>query len=350
MSEFWVVVMLPIVIGTTFMAFNQTLRRFVLKGGVTLKEGQISPMQYLTLTNAGICLLFGMIYVGRWGLTMPAVLPGFWRVVVLGATVNIIVQFMYAKAASLDAGEVSLTAPLQAMTPGLVTGLALLLGEYPGRTGIAGVFLMICGSYVLMYAKTPERWYEYFTPFQRLMLLRRWRHLTQEERNKNVVVAISLGSAVIGTFALLFDGLYTRRGVDIQGLVLASMVLVAILAVVYAGWYALWPDVKPGKHIERIRDVIRDRRFLLVFAVASVLWVGHILSIQPTYNRAFVAYVGTLKRFSVLLAVILGFFFFKEKEFKKRLWAAVLIVLGAVLISMDGLPARLSSRIEGLGL
>jgi hypothetical protein len=62
-----------------------------------------------------------------------------------------------------------------------------------------------------------------------------------------------------------------------------------------------------------------------------------------------VAYVGTLKRLSILTSVVLGYVFFKETKFKQRMWAASFIVAGTILIASDGLPARLASKIAGLG-
>ena len=131
-----------------------------------------------------------------------------------------------------------------------------------------------------------------------------------------------------------------------QGLVLAATTLVLILTVVYACWYVIRPDTTRS---------IFDTPFMLpsvVYLVPlfGIVWMLHVVTISPAFNHTFVAYVGTLKRFSVLMSVALGYLLFKEGEFKKRLWVAALVVTGALLISADGIPQRLSSHMELLGL
>lgn len=337
MGKTLLLVVFPVILGTIAIALNNVIKRRVMKDGI------ISPLQCLILWYMAATMVFGTVYVFFWGLTLPEMLPGVWIAVACGAIANTLIQFFNVKAASIDKGEVSLTAPLQAMTPGLITGLAALLGEYPSRIGVIGIALMAVGSYVLLWEKTPEHWYEYFGPIKRIMLLSRLGHLSKEERNKTIVVTLALGSACMGTIGLLFDGLYTRRSLTMQGLILVSMGLVAFLLFVYVVWYIIRSDAKPNqkfyKHLQHIT--------LIPILVMGILWVFIIVAIQPAYNQTFIAYIGALKRFSILISVILGFLFFKEEDFKKRIWAAILIVAGAMLIATDDLPAKLSVRIEG---
>ena len=340
MGEVWITVIFPVVLGTIVIALINIVKRGVMN------TGKISPLQCLILYYAGATLVFGVVYLSFWGLIMPLVLSGLWTAVVFGATANIFVQFFNVKAASIDKGEVSLTAPLQAMTPGLITGLAVLLGEYPSRIGVMGIALMAVGSFILLWEKTPEHWYEYFGPIKRIVFLLKLGRLSKEERNKTIVVTLALGSACMGTIGLLFAGLYTRRGITMQGLTLASMGLVGILFLVYTTWYLIHSDAKPTQRL----CVCFQRTLLLPIIVLSILWVIHIFAINPTFNHTFVAYTGTLKRFNILISVILGYLIFKEGDFKKRIWAAIFIVAGVYLISLDGLPTRLSTKIEGLGI
>lgn len=346
MSQFWLVVILPILGGSLAIAGISLVRRYALS------RLKMPAMKFLAANYSVATTLFGLIYLGTWGVTLPSLLPGFWTAIFLGAAAGLAIHYLNAKAASLDAGEVSRTAPLQAMTPGLITLLSLTLGEYPGKAGIAGVLFMIAGSYVLLWQGTPERWFDYLGPVRQLRLLFRLRHLSPAERSVTLVVAMSLGSAAMGTFGLLFDGLYVRRGQSLQGIVLASGTYVGVLAVVYSALYFVRSNkvVSQSQSQEKSGPINWRRVIWVVVAFSALLWVAHVLAIWPTFNEAFVAYVGSLKRFSVLITAVLGILFFREQDPKKRLWAAALIVVGAVLISMDGLPGRLSDRIEGFGL
>ena len=372
--QVWLTVIIPVVLGSAFIAGSNILKRLLLG------NKQLSPLQFLVIGYGGITALSGLFYVVCYGFTLPpTLLTGFWTAVFCGAGANFIIQFLNAKAASIDAGEVSLTAPLQAMTPGLITILAVALGELPGKVGILGVFLMASASWMLLAKPKKDQQgnvvgYHYFAPLGHTLSLLRLRSLSSEERGRALVVSMALGSAAMGTVGLLFDGLYTRRGVDFQGLVMAMIVLIGSLAVGYAIWYILKPDATPGQ-VANFRALLTSgripvpvaasanpkpatgllalrvdgRRFLLFVFLFAAVWTLHWFLIQPTFNKAFVAYVGTLKRFHILIAVVLGHFLFQEGEFKRRLWAATLVVAGAICISLDDIPTRLSTRIEGFG-
>lgn len=343
--ESWTLVTFPILAGALVLSLNQILKRFIMKS-----KG-ISPLQLLVHLYSAVTIFFGLIYLILWGTTVPELLPGFWRAVFLGSAVNFLIQYFSTRATSLDQGEVSLTAPLFAMTPGLITLLAITLGEYPSKIGLAGIFLMALGSYILMFDKTPQHWWEYISPFKKISLLFKINHLPKEEKGKALVVFLSLLSAMLGTFGLLFDGLYVRRGINIQGLTLAMITLMGLLSLGYGIWYILKPDAN-GEQSRSFgfHFYWEQPKYLLTLTCMMIFWVIMIYTFQPTYAHTYVAYVGTLKRFSILTTVVLGHLIFKEGDVKKRLGSAILIILGAILISMDDLPSRITSQMEILGL
>lgn len=335
-------VILPLTLGTICIAAIGIVRRLCLVGG------KIKPTQYLICSFGVATLVFGLVYLSVWGLNIPIVAIGFWRACLACSLVNTWVQFCNVKAGALAKGEVSLTAPIQAMTPGFITFLALTLGEWPGKIGIIGVMLMIVGSYILLWDKTPSRWYEYFGPLKRLLLLCRLKTLSPDERSKTLAVCWSLGSAAGGTLGLLFDSLYVRRAGSLQGIILGSMVLTTILT----GTYILMSGRELASQKLSVvgpQMAIQPRWVIGAIFASGVLWVAHVFLIQPTYQATLVAYVGTLKRLSILFAVLGGWLLFRESDIKKRLPAAILIVLGAICISLDGTPARLSTKIQTFG-
>ena len=77
-----------------------------------LGNGRFSILEWLTLSNAAAAIFFAFLYFTCWGTTWPVLLPKFWTAVFCGLVANVIVHFLNAKAASIDAGDVSLTAPL----------------------------------------------------------------------------------------------------------------------------------------------------------------------------------------------------------------------------------------------
>lgn len=339
-----IIVLLPVLIGCFALAAIGLLKRYIMR------TESVSPLQFLIIWYFSISLSYGAIIIAVWRMNSPMLLTGFWNAIAGTVFANIFIQFFNAKAASLDKGEVSLTAPLQALTPGMITLLAITLRELPSTIGLFGIFLMTGGSYVLLWDKTPNRWWKYFGPLKRIILLTRLGGLSPEERNKTIVVSLALGSACMGTIGLLFDGLLMRRGVNLHGLFIGSMVQALALGGIYTIWLLFRPDAKTRKP-----EATTEKKYMRILLFSSFMgitaaWIIAVWLVNPAFNKTLVAYVGTLKRFSIIASVVLGYIFFGEAEFKKRLWAAILIVFGALLISLDDLPTRIATKIEGIGI
>lgn len=352
--HYWGTVILPVFLGSVSLALINIVKRKAMKGN------QASSLQFLMVYFGAATIIFALSYLMMWGFSFPDLLPGFWSAVFFGSAFNIIIQWCNVKAASLDKGEVSLTAPLQAMTPGLITVMAILLGEIPSFVGILGVILMAGGSYVLLFEKTPMGVYEFIGPLGRLRLL--FSNASAVEKSKALVVLIALLSAFMGTFGLLFDGLYVRRGLNLQGLTLGAMTFTLILTMCYFIWYKIGPDSTPEQ--ARRGFGILFTRMKWDMLTMGTLWVIAIFLIYPPYNSAMVAHVGTLKRFQIGITFVLGLYVFQEAGFKGNFWnsilynpeiraraiACALIILGAFFLSQDGLPSRIETRIVRWGL
>lgn len=338
------VVTLPILLGCFALAAINLLKRYIMK------IGSVSPLQFLVIWYFSISLSYGAIIIAVWKMNSPTLLTGFWNAVAGTVFANIFIQFFNAKAASLDKGEVSFTAPLQALTPGMITLLAITLREFPSVIGSLGILLMTSGSYILLWGKTPDRWWKYFGPLKRIILLTKLGGLSPEERDKTIVVSLALGSACMGTVGLLFDGLLMRRGVNLHGLFIGSMVQALALGSIYAVWFWFRPDNGIRKPEAAAEKKYTHISLFFYFVGIIAAWIIAVWLVNPAFNKTLVAYVGTLKRFSIIASVVFGWIFFGETEFKKRLWAAVLIVLGALFISLDDLPARIATKIEGIGI
>ncbi len=336
MEWFWLGL---IVLGCVCITAIQAVKRLAMKGGA------IDPTRFLVWQFSCATALYGALYIFVWGFTWPELGTSFWSAVVGCAFANLFIQWLGTKAASLSAGDVSLTAPLQAMTPGMITLLALSLGEFPGWLGIAGIACMAVGTYYLTWPKQREGWYDWIGPLYHLRRLTQWRSLNAEDRSRTLAISLSLGSAAIGTFGLLFESLYTRRAGDLQGLVLGSTTVCLLLALGYAFAYFVSGGAAKATPVTRH----------LVFGslIMGALFVAHWMCIQPGFAHFLTSYVGTLKRLSILFTVCIGVFVFKEAkdrtQLKDRLWAAGFITVGSILIACDGLMTNVVGAVERLG-
>lgn len=343
MNSFYTV-LLPMIMAGIMAAGITVVQRVALQGK------KKSFLLFLAGSQAVLVALFVGIYLMRWGFTMPLHLKsGFWSAVCLGTLMNYGIQYCNAKAKTYDEGEVSLIAPLSAMTPGLITLLAITLGEYPGPRGWAGVFFMIIGSWILLSPKTYTRWWEYLTPLRHIKLALLYRTLDAKNKERAFVVWLMLGSALLATIALLASGLYTRRGGDTQGWWLAAIVLWSILSAGYFLQYLL-QDATARKMAREEWSGLKDwKKFWLCGLVYACLVVGLTAIEYSLYSVTYVAYVGTLKRLSILFVVLVGAFVFHEHDIRKRSVAAVIIVIGALLIGSEDLPERLTDKLQFLG-
>lgn len=342
----------PVVIGAFAVA---AIRLGVRSIGL---RKQLSGLQVLISWYIPVAFVFTAIYLAIWGLHIPELLDGFWRSVVLTVVASMFIMYCNVRAASLAMGEVTLTAPIQSMTPGMISVLGLALNEFPGVLGLTGISILIFGSFIFSWEKAPEHWWEYFGPFRRLRLLLKYRQLSADEQSKTMAVVWAFGSATFGTFGLLFDGLMTRRGQNLQGLTLAWGVCAVAMASVFLLWYSIRPDGRHGRSFAFLTQGLK-KPLLLPFVIIVVAWIIHIYAINPAFQHTYVAHIGALKRLSVPITVVLGFWLFREQNFvgpiwhvvfRRRFWVGILVLIGVAFIVMDDLPGRIATKIEVLGL
>jgi len=341
MNVFWISLILC---GCLCISLMQVVKRFALK------DGSMKPTTFLACQMFVTATSYGVLYLATWGWELPELAPRFWQAVALCALANLVIQYLNTKVATMQHGEVSLTAPLQAMTPGMITLLAIILHEFPGLLGLCGILCMAGGSYYIMWPKQKEAWYDWIGPVYRLRQLLHLNKLDPAERDRTLAVSMAIASAACGTFGLLFESLYVRRAYGMQGLVLGSMALSGILSLTYGAIYL----AGRLRHTPTNKDAAASLRprHITGIVVIGLLFAGHQLLIQPAFAHLLTSYVGTLKRLSIIMSTALGIWLFKEgkNELKNRWWAAILITLGSILISWDGIMSKMSNTFETFGL
>lgn len=340
MSANFHMVLFPVLLSAFLVAAMSPVQRVAL-------VGKKSTAVYLAVSYTIATLGFVLLYLYWWGLTWPQNLKdGFWHAAFAAGAINVGIQYMHAKSLTYKAGEVSLVILLSAMTPGLITLLAITLGEIPGWAGWLGIMFMVAGSWVILTKEKPAHWWGYLRPFSTLSLLWRYSSLNEKERDRAKVVGLALGSAVLSTFGLLVVGLYARRAGDLQGIWTAITINWAVVGAAFA-----------MLNLRRPRELISEWRgkggtLLLLAGAYALLLVGANYLEVPAFAETYVAYVGTLNRSRILFGIVivwvlykLGFKLFGEEDLKKRLVAAMIIIIGVALIASEGLPAKLTDKL-----
>jgi drug/metabolite transporter (DMT)-like permease len=241
-----------------------------------------------------LCLLFFV--------PAPRLDRDFYIVFALALPLEIAAWVLYMKA--LKVSPLSLTLPFLALTPVfLIVVSYAILGERVSLQGVIGILCLAAGSYVLHFHKMEKGIIEPFKAIRKekgsvLMIFTAFIYS----------ITSSLGKMAIMHSSPLFFGI-----------VYFIVVTVAFTPI------ALWM----GRH--ELKGFITGRHYMgLMFPglCHAVMVASHMLAISLIQ----VAYMISLKRTSVLLAVVYGYFLFNEKHIRERMSGTLLMFAGFILI------------------
>ena len=228
---------------------------------------------------------------------VPKLTPGFWPILLLGGSLNLIASLFYMRA--LAVGELALTVPLVNLTPALLLVTSpLLLGERPSPAGIVGVVLVVIGTLLLHRDGGSQG------PASVL------RNLLRRPGAPNMLLVALLWSVT--------------ANIDKLGVRASSPLAWAAAVDLFIALGLL-----PFAIRRRNESPPLPRLALLATGLAG----GLTLALQMTaINLTQVPYVIAIKRCSTLLSVFWGRLLFREGQFKQRLRAVLTMLAGVWLI------------------
>lgn len=293
------------------------------------------------------------VVVPLWGfLGGSALVPNpivFWGAVGLHFVANIVIQVsdLFARRYA----DVSLTLPYQAMTPGLLTVAVLFAGEMPGRWGYVGIALIALGVYIHGRLGAGSVW-AYLIPLWRLLFLPAnvgllTAEARQKARDEQKGVRLAFLSAFCGTFGLLAEGMGARHG-NPALMAVSSLTLLTSFSVF---WFFVMrrmsaPNAGIDQGMPPLRERIRLHGKWLVARGACLSMAGFCPMIA---NRlAPIAYIGTLKRLAIPIGAFIAKRYFHEKVPLGRWVTISMITTGAVILVLDGTPARVVDLLDQL--
>jgi len=242
-------------------------------------------------------LLFLYIFI-----PIPKLDIDFYKAFVLALPLEIIAMVLYIKA--LRISPLSLTLPFLALTPVFLILISYLItGEKVSFRGSMGIIFLAAGSYTL---NIHEMRRGIFEPFKAIV----------KEKGSVLMVGVALIYSVtssLGKMAIVHS----------SPLFFGVTYFIAV-TVIFAP-IALWM----GK--TELKSFIAGGQFKGLFFPGifySVMIASHMIAISLTK----VAYMISLKRTSLLIGIMYGYFFFKEKNIGERLSGAVLMFIGFVMI------------------
>ena len=199
----------------------------------------------------------------------------------------------------------SLTVPLLSFTPAVTILTSwLALGEEIGPVGMFGVGLVTIGAYVLNL--DPER----------LSFLGPLKAVSSEPGARRMLL-VSLIWALTSTLG--------KGGVNIYGAIEFGLLLTGLLTAVFV-------VVAAVRLLRGDSVLVMENRTIGFFSLGSVVMAIQEITHFVAISMAPVAYMISVKRISMVIAVIFGWLFFREQNIRWRLMGAMIMLSGVTII------------------
>jgi len=281
---------------------------FSILTAFTLASSDALTKKALADTNEYLVAFFRLLFALPFLLCLlfftpiPRIDAEFYRAFAVSLPLEILAMILYIKA--LRVSPLSLTLPFLSLTPVFLILISyLILGEKVSLRGGAGIFLVAAGSYVLNLHEVKKG------------ILGPLRSVAREKGSVMMTgvaviysITSSLGKMAIEHSSPLFFG--------VTYFVAMTIVLAPIALFMGRGGLRRFAAEKQYKAL------------ILPGLFYSIMIVSHMTAISLTK----VAYMISLKRTSIIMGIIYGYFLFKERNIGERLAGAVIMFVGFVMI------------------
>ena len=224
----------------------------------------------------------------------------FFEAVIISGLLNVVATILYHR--SISKGDISLVMPMLSFTPlYLLIMSPLIVGEFPDTRGLAGIFLIVLGSY-LLNINLKKR--ELLEPVKSLL------------KNKGT------------RYMLIVAFIYSiTSSLDKKGLEASSIFQYIIFfnLIVTIGITIL---ILIGGKFSRTAIKLEWKNLLFVGLTTTATFFFHMMALSLTL----VVYVIAIKRTSGLMSVAFGHLFFNELNVRERILGAVVMFIGVLLI------------------
>ncbi len=202
---------------------------------------------------------------------------------------------------AIKVSEISHVVPLIAFSPVLtVLFSAVTLGEIPTIWGLAGVIVIVLGSYVANITEDNSG------------ILGPLKNLKGSEGAKYMLIV-----TVLWTVTPIIE----KTGIKEVNAFFWSTVTLFLLSIMYT-----------SLALKRKSFHTLSKKYYGFIVLLGVLQGISYIAQMHAYLLTYVGYVVAIKRLSMLFSIVFGYMFFNEKNFKRRLLGGIFMVLGVLLI------------------
>jgi drug/metabolite transporter (DMT)-like permease len=298
-----------------------------LLGAVTNASYFIIIKRYITTLDPKVLTGIGFTCGGLLLLAFcairgfPVIGQDFYSAVAITAILNIISLSLIFRA--LSSTDLSLSIPMLSFTPIILIGTSyLLLGEVPSPAGVAGICIIVIGSYVLNISSSDE-------------------HLIDPVRSmlRNRGSWYMLIVAFLFAVSINFDKIAMLNSDPFFGMALTVLAIggafVLMAAFSCSSFYPVsWQRSPENGYRAPLFGfpAILQKKYLALTILIGAFVAIEAASINVAYTMQIVPYVIAIKRLSIIFVVLYGTLIFSEDETVKRLMGAALMVAGAIII------------------
>ncbi|MCK5581506.1 MAG: DMT family transporter [Candidatus Omnitrophica bacterium] len=235
---------------------------------------------------------------------VPVVQPLFWKALGFSTAILTVAYVLYFK--GVKCSDLSLAVPMLSFTPlFLLVTSPLILKEFPRPFGMLGVFFVVGGSYVLNFQPSQRG---VLAPFKRLL----------ENRGSRYILTVS----VIYSIGANIDKMGVVSSSPVMWITAMNTTLSITLGILM---------IAKNKNV--FTQIKQNWFFLVIIGLSgAIALVAQMYAIRV----ALVLYVIAIKRTSVVITALWGFFMFREKGVRERSVGIALMIAGVFVISFLG--------------
>ncbi|MFA5838567.1 MAG: DMT family transporter [Candidatus Paceibacterota bacterium] len=250
---------------------------------------------------AGVIILIVSSIVG-----FPEIKDGFLIAFIGTSVLNTFAMWFWYRAIQQE--NVSIISPIRLISSPLILLTSFfILGEKPNIWGIAGVFIIVVGLWLLLDTRIEIKKVSF----------------------KKIAKYSGIWFAFLGAILFAFSFPLDKQAVvSSSSLFSASLVFITVSILNFIIGYIT------SKNKNKFCIIPKSVGFLLPLIIL-VFAVGSVLALE-SLNYSLAGYASSVKRLSVLWAVIFSGVFLQERKYEKRIMATIIMLLGLFLMVFFG--------------
>lgn len=276
---------------------SESIRSLVVKK----TTGSVDPLLVTWANNIIPVIVFplAMLITG----TEVRLNTQFWYSFTCAGIIQIVASVLFIKA--IAEGEISSVIPMLSFTPlFLLLFGPVLIGEFPTMTGLAGVLLVVVGSYLLNL------------DFKKMSLIEPFKAIITNKGTRIMFITAFLWS-ISGSF----DKISIKNSSALQHITFTNILIFIVITFILA--------IRKKFDWKLIRE--KRKNLLVISGLTTASYFFHYTALSMTL----VAYVISLKRTTGVFSVILGALFLKEPNIRQRLAGSIIMFIGVLLIVLS---------------